>query len=406
MMLSFFSILLAIGIVIPIIGFTLIWCKNRMVNKMRWIHLRREVLLVGTLIFSIFLIPMVSTPLYTNPDLDTQFTEVFGTSWSQIQGDQRFAPLPKKEYSLYQNIIFGSIPSNTRFNTSYISDPPSFRLTGHTMENQTFTFDAYLPQSLSFGQEGDTEGTLLPVIIMLHGEYEDKGEWNANLTSQYLANLGFLVCDMNYGSIRTNNFGINATGYYISDMIRQIGYFTQYLAERRYEYRADMSSVYFSGRHLGGGLSLICGFGYNNTLAHLFSPEMNVKGIIPYYPTSDIGKSDTGFALSILTEGHTILNGSSDPSSPYYNEDWNNYNPIQLANRSIGLPPVFLITGTHDVLIPMRYQENFVQTMRNNGHTIIFGKYLLGSDGFDGNHNSPYGKSILYYYSRFLFLTL
>ncbi len=403
---SFFSIPAAIGLVIPMLGISLIWLKDAIRMNNAFIHVRRELIMIALLIFSIWCIPLLSNPIYTHPDLDHQFSQYYGPDWANIEGDSRFEALPKSKYAFYNNLIIGQVLTTARFNVPYMNDTPSFILNNSAPNNHTFYFDAYLPHNANFGAKYATSGPLLPVIILLHGEFEDKGAWNANLTSQKLANYGFAVFDLNYGSIRTNQFGNNYTGYFISDIIRQIGTFTKYLAANKYEYRADLSQIYFMGRHMGGGLAMISGFGYNTTLAHLFSSELFVKGIISLYPVSDIGRSNTGWAESIRTEGYTILNGSSFPASPDYNEDWKIYNPIQYLNISTQLAPVFLITGTHDVLIPIRYTENFVSKMRENDRRIIYGKYLLGSDGFDGNHESPYGQSIIYYLSRYLFLNL
>ncbi len=403
---SFFSIPAAIGLIIPMLGISLIWLKDAIESNNAFIHVRRELMMIAVLIFSIWCVPIVSNPLYTHPDLDQQFSQYYGQNWSNIEGDSRFDELPKSRYGFYNNIIIGQVQTTARFNVPYINDTPSFILNSSANRNHTFYFDAYLPHKVNFGPKGATSGPLLPVIILLHGEFEDKGAWNANLTSQRLANYGFAVFDLNYGSIRTNNFGINNTGYFISDIVRQIATFTKYLAANKYEYRADLSNVYFMGRHMGGGLAMICGFGYNTTLSSLFDSELYVKGIISLYPVSDIGGSNTGWAESIRTQGYTVLNGSSYSESPIYNEEWKIYNPIYYTNITSETAPVLLITGTHDILIPIRYTDNFISKMRNSNRKIIYGKYLLGSDGFDGNHESPYGQSIQYYLSRFLFLNL
>jgi hypothetical protein len=242
---------------------------------------------------------------------------------------------------------------------------------------------------------------------MLHGEVEDKGAWNANMTSQYLARLGYLVCDLNYGYLRTNNLGNNYTGYYFRDMIRHIGFFTQFLETNADYYHANLSSVFFGGRHLGGGLALLAGLGYKTVFSQYFSSALSVKGLIPFYPVSDIGTDLTFFAISVSYYGQTLINGSADPTAVDYNPDWFTLNPIRLLENQNGTQiPIFFITGTHDWIISIRYSDPFLTSCRIRNVTLIYAPYLLGNDGFDGNHISSYGQNVIYYLERFLALNL
>lgn len=412
MVISYFTTNIAIGIVFPVIMWLLLFVKKKS-PKMIQRPPFRAFAKIGLVFGCLFLLPLLTIPLYTQPPIETQFEQTFGPDWQQKITSTEQQNMRQGQFSLFDNIFSYNTTANAKWNIPYMVDyPPRVRENTTNIEH-TFYFDAYLPVSHQFGVKyiGNSIDNLLPIIIMMHGEVEDKGPWNANMTSEYLARQGYLVCDMNYGYVRTNmhgtnETGLNSTGYYLTDLIRQIGTFTQYLTANAEYFHADMNNVYFSGRHLGGGLALMCGFGYNNTFQEWFSASMQVRGIIPYYPVSDIGTNETLWAGTVPYFGEKPLPGSADPESTEYNPDWIRINPIRIAeNINLVLAPVFLISPTHDWLITMKYNENFVNVMRNSGHTLIYAKYMHGNDGFDGNHYSPYGQSILYYYERFLILT-
>jgi acetyl esterase/lipase len=407
MVITFFSVPMTLGIVIPvIIWFLQLVGKKKKSPKGMDKPIFWAIIKVGAIFSLVFLTPLISVPCYSNPPLDAQFATMFGSTWeSQIPANIQAEMRPSR-YSLFANIYQFNFSANCRFDIPYMKDFPTRVRNNVSTVIDTFYFDAYLPPEIPFGNLSDLSSPHLPVLIMMHGEIEEKGPWNANMTSQYFASLGYLVCDMNYGYLRSNEHGrnetgINATGYYLSDQIRQIGQFTQFLQTNADFFHADLSHTYFSGRHLGGGLSLICGLGYNTTLSKWFTPNMIVRGIIPYYPVSDIGTEVTSWANTVQYFGEPFLSGSADPSASDFNPEWIQLNPIHIiANNSTQFAPIFLITGTHDTLITMEYNDHFVDVAKNAGHSVLYGLYLHGNDGFDGNLYSPFGQSIIYYVER------
>jgi hypothetical protein len=400
---TYFSIPLTIGLYIPVMigGMALVRKDQRKAHRqLFWSYAK-----VFGLLAVINFIPIAHTSLSTNCELDRQFAAVYGKDWQdQIPSDYA-ARLRPYRYSMFDNLYGYNFSSNVRFNISYTTDFPHYTFGNTTIITHTFYFDAYLPPWLSFGDENIEK---LPVVIMMHGEVEDKGPWNANMTSQILAHLGFLVCDMNYGYITFNEHGENFNGYLLSQVVRQLGRFTQFLANNSDYFHADLTRTFFSGRHLGGYYALICGIGYNKTLTGWFAPEMRVRGIIPFYPKSDIGTENTALFQVFKDRANPFLPGSADPLNASFNQEWLDLNPMYLIDNTISpsgsIAPMFFITGTHDYLIPISYSDRFITKMHQNGHTILVGKYLWGSDGFDGAYFSIWGQSILYYMSRFLCL--
>lgn len=436
MMLSFFSVSLALGLVVPFAVGTrrLLHKPNRGHKQAYWAFVK-----VAAATTLVFLLPVVHVPLGTNPALDRQFAEVFGPDWARrlpasttVPGANVTPgqPLRPTRYSLVQN-LFGyalpradpgsssdvpspapgspgqaSIAGAARFNVTYTVDHPRYPFPpgNASVVTHAFAFDAYLPPGVAFGPPppGAPPVPPLPVVIFLHGEVEDRGPWNANMTSRYLADRGYLVCDLSYGYVTHNQHGPDHAGYTLRQVVGQLGQFTRFLAAHRAEYHADLDAVYFCGRHLGGGLALACGHGYNTTLAGTFAPTLRVRGVVPYYPFGATWGTPDAMLYGIYTGGgekatYPILAGA----------DWQDLDPTWIARHAPAgsLAPVFVVAGTHDLLVPARYVGAYVATLRARGHPVVTGWYWHGSDGFDGAHFSPYGQGVVYYLERFLALT-
>ncbi len=396
MFFSFFSLALGIGLIIPVSILLVKFGRRAMFNVQKR-SLRISKIIAGIMVI-ITLIPLIFTPFITNEHLDAQFDQVFGSTWESEFTPQELERMRDSRYSFTQNLAGFDIETNFLYNQAYMTDFPRFIEGNDSVVIHTFYFNAHLPQDVEFGS-GDEK---LPVIIMMHGEVEDNGPWNANWTGQYLANVGFLVIDLNYGYVTENQHGSNNyNGYLIRDVVGQIGQLTKFLENNSHYYHADLSNTYFSGRHLGGSYALICGIGYNTTLNGTFSSLMNVRGMIPYYPIVNFGDENSTFhAIYKQKDDHPLLLG----------DDFISLNPIHMINKN-NIPhheiaPILIFEGTHDYLIPLESIREFKEVAEENGHALIVGEYLLGSDGFDGLHFSVWGQSILYYYERFLFLTL
>jgi acetyl esterase/lipase len=414
---TYFSLQLTLGLFIPI---CIVLCKllndrQRAAKKHSkyknnpsfWIVLK-----ISLFIVSANLVTTVSTPAYTNIDTEKQFSKVFGENWESKIPSELASRMRPYKYSFFDNNFGWNISVNALYNVRYMSDSPSCPDKNKSSVHD-FYFDAYLPEWLDYGVDAPT-GTknLLPVIIMMHGEVEDNGPWNANMTSQYLANQGYLVCDMNYGYITGSLHGDNNNGYLLRQVVEQIGTFTKVLEQNKSYFHANLSNTYFSGRHLGGALSLICGYGYNSTaLNGIFSSNMVVRGVIPYYPITNFGESNDFFYGDVKEDqshesGCPYFNSSSDESDPNYDPNWQYLNPIDIVNSSTSkFAPTWMVCGSHDLLIPYKNLETYTTLMETKNQDVVLSYYHLGSDGFDGNHITPWGQSIVYYYERFLALT-
>jgi acetyl esterase/lipase len=251
--------------------------------------------------------------------------------------------------------------------------------------------------------------------MYLHGIGMDRGAGNANWTSQYFANLGFLVVDMSYGFTGWSNVvysGGKEQGYDFVDQVLQLANFTKYLEQNADYFHANVSSMFIAGRSFGGWIAMSLGQLANSEYAKgNYSSNVRIKGIIPYYPATDIPSAgselfEVGGKLGLTDEGAPYIRGSSDEKDPNSNPDWYYYNSLWYANNTaVGThPAVFIIQGMHDYLVPKGAGDRLHNVLINKGHKSIYGLYPYGSHGFDALHWSHYGQSITYYMAAFMVL--
>jgi acetyl esterase/lipase len=386
---------------------------------------------VSAIILIINFLPTIGTVTYTNNDLEKQFDAKFGKDWESKIPEADLARMNQVQYSMFDAYFGTEVPINAIYENVYMQDHPRFvkNRTGDIVSNGSSKFtnvthnmiyDAYLPASEEFDVTfNDSKDVKFPVIIYLHGVGMDRGTGNANWTSQYLANLGYLVCDMSYGFTGWSNYpytGGKERGYDFPDTVKQIGYFTKFLENHSEELHADISKIYVGGRSFGGWMALNVAWLANTTFAGgNYSANAVVKGVFPYYGAQDLpglGSElfELGGSIGIMDVGAPYIRGSSNPEEPDYNPEWIWYDPMRMAKNDLSpagsLPPCFAFQGTHDYLVPQGGSIRLGEVCEENGHLFIGGFYTFGSHGFDALHWSAYGQSILYYMPRFIALTI
>jgi acetyl esterase/lipase len=355
--------------------------------------------------------------------VENQFTDVFGAEWKSQISDEEYALMHQYSFSAFDAYFGYDIPTNSKLENVYMVDSPRYvknESSGIIVSNgsskydaikQKMIFDAYLPAGSKFNTTfDDGKTTKFPVIIMMHGIGMDRGSGNANLTTQYLANLGYLAIDMSYGFsgyCNVNYISGKEKGYDFPDTIQQIGNFTKYLDAHQDEYHADMTNVYFAGRSFGGWMASVCAYGYNNSfMAGNFSSNMIVRGCIPYYPAYDI----PSVGMNLLNEFVDVpyFRGSDNPLDADYNPEWIYYRVPELISSTVTtgkLCPTLMFQGTGDYLVNPGWNRQYEAKLREFNRPVIAAYYPQGSHGFDAYHASPYGQSVLYYFARFLALT-
>ncbi|MHA1819415.1 MAG: hypothetical protein ACTSU2_04110 [Promethearchaeota archaeon] len=422
------STYLLVGIFFPIIfiNLKLVPRRPKKYSQFYWTITKISVIIVG-----ISVIPGILTPLWTNPSIEMQFDQQFGSDWRSKIPANLSATMRQVPYSAFENFFGFDIPlGDARYDVVYCQDSPRYvknATTGEILANGTtkysailhnFTMDAYLPPGYKFG---DGKPEKFPIIIFCHGSGMAKGPGNANMTvTRYLASQGYLVVDMMYGfhgwAKSTDTDKNKKRGYDYPDTMLHVANVTKFLWAHRDEYHADLSNVYFAGRSLGGWMAATLTFAsVSDFFGSNFSEHMVCRGGIPFYGAHGIldGGSDllnSPLIQDLVDTNPPYVRGSSHPDDPDYNPEWIYYDPFKMAEQIVlkegkQLPPVFLIHGTQDPLVPPGWDQRLQAELLALNQTAIAAFYPLGSHAADAMHFSQYGQSILYYMERFLALT-
>ena len=329
------------------------------------------------IVIIINLLPSIMVNVYSNPNIESQFKAVYGNDWKTKIDPAYAARLPAVRYSAYDAYFGYETPVKAQYEIVYMQDSPRFvinKTSGQIVSNGSskytaivhdMIFDAYLPatpefESIGFGV-GDPN-VKLPVLMYLHGIGMDRGSGNANITSQYLANMGFLVVDMSYGFNGYCSVDYKEgreRGYDFPDIIMQLATFTKFLDNNSGYYHADLGTMFVAGRSYGGWIAASFGELANNDYAKgNYSSNVKIKGIIPYYPATDItGLGSDLFEvagkLAVTDDGAPYIRGSSIETDPDYNPDWKYYDPLWVSrNTPKGMHPDVLVQGLMIILCP------------------------------------------------------
>jgi acetyl esterase/lipase len=227
-------------------------------------------------------------------------------------------------------------------------------------------------------------------LIRIHGGgwvSGDKGESNMMQMNKYFAAQGYIVFDIQYGlydsPVAVMDFitpSYNKGDFNIDDMVRHIGEFTKYLAINADDYGANLDSVFISGGSSGGHLASAAALAMTSgRYSHLFSQNLTIKGLIPFYPSN--GQMN-----------HFGIDGKEEFKNP------------ELLVESDS-PPCLIFQGTHDVLTYFGISNNFRDAYLAKGNTycaIIW--MLMGGHSSDNYFSGYYNQIFLYYMERFMYL--
>jgi acetyl esterase/lipase len=417
------STALLFGVAIPVVFVVLKLARrsSHRLNQAYWTLAK-----IGIIVIAINMIPAMVSDTWTRSNLDLQFSVHFGDDWQARIPANEASRMRQVPFSWFDALYGYGIPGfdamypssgNAKYTIEYCRDSPRYirysngTTTDGSRKNSsivdTFVFDAYLPQDLHFG-DGNPEK--LPVVVWFHGIGMDFGTGNENWTSQYIADEGYLVCDLEYGFVNTRGINLaqpianqevkntsrsHRNGYDFPDVIDHIGNFTKYLEANAAYYHADMSAVYFGGRSMGGWVATVSAYGYNATyLKSSFASSMQVDGCISMYGANGIAAGGDNMFFPMYFRNSTL---------------WQLYDPLQLADMSKNggrkICPSLLIHGTNDDYVPPQWTRELDETLEGSGFISITGYYPLGAHGFDALFWSQYSQSIHYYLERFLALT-
>lgn len=318
-------------------------------------------------------------PVYQVPGMirtaQADFSRAFGGA-DPVSSDGR----PQRPAFSLGRMFLGTSPGRVRSRL----DVPYYTETSADGRSFTFRFDQWSP-----GGHG-----LHPVLVRIHGggwNSGDKGYGNMNNVNRHFSSLGYAVFDLQYGLAESGTFTPRAPTpkgmlgpFGIEDMLRHLGAFSSFLADRAEELGADPARVFVSGASAGGHLALAAALaqtsGYSRDRPGTgLDPRITVRGVIPFYP-------GIGYAA-----------GMGIPSKPELDD--------LKALLGPGNPPALFYQGALDGMVDPARVRNFVRTYNaSGGGTAALVEVPSAGHGSDLIFWNPYSQVFLHFMERFMAL--
>ena len=266
--------------------------------------------------------------------------------------------LPLIQSGKLHNLYFQKSKVNVSFNfgrwilrhsTNRI--PKEFKSTSH----HQLTSLIYLPNEKS---------KPAPLLIMLHGGgfYQGSPNWMHHWASS-MSDLGIAVVSVAYPLSPKSQFPSQ-----LQEIKSTITKLKGHLAQQK----VDTNSIFISGSSAGGTLALSTAIAY---------PELNIQGIIALYPITDFTKAFE--SISDIQAIKRKYQGSSNDSiiSPIF----------QLTDK---MPPILLMHGEKDNIIPIEQSRKFHQYMVSKKLNCEFIELPWATHNFEYPIYGPSGQLV------------
>lgn len=239
--------------------------------------------LSGVLISGLLISPLALTQ-YTINTIESNFSKTFGSDWRERIPSEVSNFFLETPFSL-SSYFLGSPPKDCRIEQNILF---------YDDEGIKLYFDAYMP----LGNDENLPG-FNSTIIRIHGGAwvsGDKGLMNMMQMNKYFAAQGYRVFDIQYGIDENPLYALDPLtpeykkgNFDIDDMMRHIGAFTNYITDNADNYGTNLDSVFISGGSAGGHLTCASALAIaSGNYTDIFSANMTVKGLIPFYPANDL----------------------------------------------------------------------------------------------------------------------
>ena len=214
----------------------------------------------------------------------------------------------------------------------------------------------------------------MPVLIHIHGGAWVLGKRNqqAKPLLHHLARNGWLCLDINYRLAPKNRFPAMLT-----DVLRAIVWAKANVAE----YGGDPARIALTGGSAGGHLTALGALAHDRAEAKpgFATADCSVQAAVPCY-----GRFDFTDRLNLWGRNHASLRaweakkimqpGADEPA-------WDLASPIALVRADA--PPMLVIHGRHDTLIPVAEGAAFAKAQREAGGSVDHIELSSGQHAFD-----------------------
>ncbi len=234
--------------------------------------------------------------------------------------------------------------------------------------------DLYLPAD---------SGAAHPLVIVIHG-----GSWSSGDSSEltgmnrYLASRGYAVAAIDYRLAPRYPF---PAAY--DDVLASIAFFEG----RGRDFGVDIGRIAFLGRSSGGHLAL---------LAAYLDPHPGVRGVVAFYPPTDLNWSWERPAPKRLMDTNQAITDFLGGTRDAVPQQFDLASPIlHVSAQSV---PSLLIHGGKDALVSPLQSTRLAAALREVGAPHLHLELPWGKHGMDANLAGPAGQISLFAVERFL----
>jgi acetyl esterase/lipase len=238
--------------------------------------------------------------------------------------------------------------------------------------------DAYRPAS------GDAH----PLVVMIHGGGWARGgrfEMGLSKWAGYLATAGLCVVSIDYRLAPATHYPDS-----FQDCLDAVDWVVQHAAELG----ADADRIGLWGDSAGGHLVLLLAL--SQTRPDFTGPRMktaaqSLGAAVAFYPPTDLLRLHRAELRggAELTMVRSFLGAAPDEEP----DRWREASPIEQVHAAA--PPLLLLQGTRDLLVPHRHIETFTAKLTEAGARHELHIVVDGVHGFDRVAPGPQSKSLI-----------
>jgi acetyl esterase/lipase len=254
--------------------------------------------------------------------------------------------------------------------------PPELQVTSHSYSRE--------PVELSLDLYLRSEAIRpAPVVIQIHG-----GSWSGGDNTQlpginrYLAARGYAVAAINYRLVPAYTFPAS---------LEDVRAAVTWVKAEGPALGLDPSRIVLMGRSAGGHLALLAGYD---------APDPSLRGVVAYYPPTDMVWSWEHPADPWVYDSHGVLRAffEGDPSSKP--ETYAAASPLEFVTADSA--PTLLVHGGRDELVFEAQSERLSKRLSELGVANLHLSLPWASHGCDANMAGPSGQLSVYAIERFL----
>ncbi len=215
-----------------------------------------------------------------------------------------------------------------------------------------------------------------PVLLHIHGGGMMTGRKNeaALPLVHHLARSGWVVVTINYRLAPAARWPAQ-----VIDCKRALAWIRDHIAE----YGGDPGFVAVTGGSAGGNLSTHLAFtpGMAQYQTGFESADTHVQAAVPFYAGYDWENYPGPEPMKHWIYAQVLPEATRD--DPRVQAD---IRPDTYRNAEA--PPFFVLTGTHDALVPVEATRQFVAKLRAVARApVVYAEQLGGNHGYDGQHS-------------------